>query len=138
MPLKEVANEDLQISFSNTAGPGDLVYQGDQSLTPITIVAIPSTTCKAVGKYIETDEIVIVWGGACAFTSLTYNFTSGGGNISATATKTKADGIVVLRKGDTGSCAGSWKNKLDPPGDVSNCTCDIEISDAGQTKVKAQ
>jgi hypothetical protein len=143
MSLENVANEDLEIDFSNNTGPSDISYTGVIGITDPAISTTISTKCEAVGKGICTDKIVavfIVAGEDCPHTSALYDFVSGGGTITATATKVKAENEFVLRQGDANSvpgCIGSWKLKASPF-TVEPCQCDFEISTAGQTKVKAQ
>ena len=138
MSLLDVANEDLEVSFSNTSGPGDLAGGADQTLST-EMTAGTSTKCKAVGVNICTGTIDAVWTAVsgCPWTSATHTFIAGVGQITATATKTKAENVLVLRKTDAGVCAGSWLQIADGVTVVA-CTCDMEIADAGQTKVKAQ
>jgi hypothetical protein len=137
MTLKEVSNEDMQVAFSQTSGPPDSVYTGDKGIDLVEVVPTLSPKCKANAKKVATTGVTIVWTAlGCPFTSATHTFVSGGGSVSPTATKTKANGQLVLRKGDTGTCAGGWTN--DSSGAAVPCACDVEISDAGQTKAKAQ
>jgi hypothetical protein len=84
--------------------------------------------------------VVITWAIAtsqCPHTSATYDFVAGASVIPATATKTKAEGGLVLRKNDASTCAGTWKLKVSPF-TVIPCACASKISSAGQGKTKAQ
>ena len=145
MTLEFVANEDLEVEFSLTAGPPDLLYSTDQGIDVTKIVPIKSTKVKANSKEVCTQSITLtfaVGGNECPFSSVLYNFVGGVGTITATATKTKAENKLVLREGDTGTCVGTspalgWTLIANPFTPVT-CTCDLEISDAGQTKIKAQ
>ena len=145
MSLKYVANEDLKVSFTMTAGPlADKVYAGDQGQDPVKIITTLSAHCKAMSKKVATNKITLAFTAAqpCPFTSATYTFVAGNGTINATATKTRADALPVLRKDDAGNCvgtpvAGGW-TLTNPPNTAIPCACNIKIADSGQTKVKAQ
>jgi len=142
MSLEDVANEDLAVKLTNSAGPPDLVYTGDVGITDPACTATVSTKCKAAGKGVCTKDLIFVWavgGQDCPHTSATYTFVSGAATILPGATKVKAEGQLVLRKTDTAvaGCIGVW-NLTAPPNTPIACACSIEISDAGQTKAKAQ
>lgn len=153
MSLELVANEDLELTFTLTsADPTDKQPPSGVSIKPInlgpppTIAPTLSPHCKASGKKVATKEIVITWPGVpCAFTSGgLYSFVGGSGSVSVTAEKVKADGEIVLREGDTGSCSGD--HTAIPPGGwiltsgptPVSCSCDVEVTKAGQTKAKAE
>jgi hypothetical protein len=139
--LKDVANEDLKVGFTNSAGPPDLVYSTDPGIDPIKVVAVKAPKVKADGKVVCTTSITITWTAAtpCPFSSATYNFVSGAAVIMPGATKTKAGGALVLRKDDQAmnGCLGGWTLKASPFTPMA-CACSCKIADAGQTKVKAQ
>jgi len=140
MTLKNVANEDMEVKFTNTAGPTDLKYGGDLGIDTVEIVPTLSPNCKAKGKKVATKGVTITWTAAgCAFTSVSHTFVSGVGAITPQATKTKADGELPLRKGDedTGGCKGGWTLTAFPFTAVP-CVCDTKVSSPGQTKDKAQ
>jgi hypothetical protein len=141
MTLKNVANEDLTLHFGNTAGPPDLVYTGDPGIDAVKIVPVLSTHCKALNKKVGTQKITVTWliaTGGCAFTSATHTFVAGGALITPSATKTKADGQIVLREDDSAAagCVGSWTNNSS--GATVPCSCSAKINAAGQAKAKAQ
>lgn len=138
MSLKNVANEDLLVKFSNSAGPPGIVYSGDVGIDAVSVKPILTIKCKASDKKIATTAITIVWTVAspCPHTAAGFTFVAGAGSIAATATKTKASGGLVLRVEDAGTCAGSWTKNSD--GTVVACACACEISDAGQSEAKAQ
>jgi hypothetical protein len=141
MTLKDVCNEDMKVNFSNTAGPSDLVYTTDPGIDLVKVVPVLSTKCKALNKKVATTSVTITWTvatGGCPYTSATHVFIAGASSIAATAVKTKAENALVLRKGDSGVCAGTWQPPGGPPPPPLPCACDVEISDAGQTKAKAQ
>lgn len=141
MSLELIANEDMDVDFSHSAGPPDLVYTGPVKITdPGFTVVTKSTKCKAGGKSICTNGLTYAWNVAsapCPHTSATYDFVAGAGSLVATAVKTKAEALAVLREGDASVCAGSWTLKV-PPNTPIVCACNVEISAAGQTKAKAQ
>ena len=143
MTLELVANEDMLVEFTAVAVPPDAVYTGDPGIDLVEIVPTLSTKCKANAKKIGTTGIAITFTPAgCPFTSTTYTFVGASGSVSPLATKTKAEGALVLREGDTGTCvgtpvAGGWTLTASPFTALP-CSCTVAISDAGQTKVKAQ
>ncbi len=155
MSLELIANEDLELTFTLTsADPTDKQPASGVSVKPIdlgpppTIAPTLAPTNKAPkdGPQVATKEIVITWPGVpCAFTSAgLYTFVGGSGSVSVTAEKTKAEGEIVLREGDTGTCEGD--HTAIPPGGwiltsgptPVSCSCDVEITKAGQTKAKGQ
>lgn len=142
MSLDNVANEDMLVEFTNSAGPPDIVYTGAQGIDDTKIVPTISTKCKAAGSGICTTSVTMIFavGGAeCPHTSATYDFVSGAAVILPGATKTKAENQLVLREGDASAsgCIGGWTLKASPFTPLP-CACACEISSAGQTKVKAQ
>lgn len=141
MALENIANEDMAVEFSLTSvDPSDAVYTGDPGIDLVKVVPTLSTKCKAASKKIGTVSIVVTWllaTGGCPYTSVLYNFVSGVATVPATAAKTKAESVLVLREGDTGTCVGGWTLKASPFTPVV-CNCDVTISDAGQSKAKAQ
>lgn len=134
--MPEICNEDLQVNFSQVIVPPDAVYGGDQGIDTVKIVPTKATKSQANSKLICTTAIVCTFATAtpCPFSSATYNFISGAANISATATKVACDSSAVLLNGDTGSCAGQWTLKASPFTPLA-CSCNLSISNAGQTKV---
>lgn len=140
-----VANEDMVIEFANNTGQ---TYTGDIGIADPAVTATVSTKCKAVGKGICTKDLAIafvVGGKDCPHTFAGHTFVAGVVNIVATSASTKAENLIVLREGDANTllsappgtgCIGSWTN--DSSGVTVPCQCNVEISDAGQDKVKAQ
>lgn len=59
----------------------------------------------------------------------------GSGTIIATAQKTKAEGLLVIREGDTGTLIGTYTQTGTPPIPGVPFSASVEVSDAGQTKV---
>lgn len=141
MPLKEIANEDLTVKFTMSAGPPDKVYAGDPGIDPVKIVAVKAPKASVGGKKVCTTSLTIAFAVAtpCPFSSATYNFVSGAASLVPAPTKTKAGGATVLRKDDQSAagCLGSWTLKVSPFTALP-CACSCKISDAGQTKVKGQ
>lgn len=62
---------------------------------------------------------------------------TGSGTITATAIYTKVDNQVVLRLGDSGTMNWSGTNVAPPPPTNAGVSA-VEITDAGQDKVKAE
>jgi len=138
MSLKYIANEDLTVAFDNLAGPPGIAYSGDVDIDPVAVKPVLSIKCKALDKQVATSPITIIWSPVlpCPHKAAGHTFTAGAGTITATATKTKAAGNLVLRVEDTGNCKGSWVNSSTSA--TVPCSCNCEISDAGQAKAKAQ
>lgn len=137
MARLEIANEDLLINFTPVAVPPDAVYASDIPYDTTGITFTLSTKVKCVTKFALLDQFQMAWavGSApCPYTSATYNFISGAGNIMATAQKCKCETKFPLRLNDTGSCSGSWQMKASPF-TVMPCSCTVKIADAGQTKI---
>lgn len=101
-----------------------------------TITSVASTKVKAEGKGVYKLEIAFTFAGGSESTVVAGSVT-GGGTISATATKTKAEGQLVVREGDTGTLTGAGTNPAPPPPTLP-VSGDVIISVAGQTKVNAQ
>jgi len=145
MTLEYVANTDLEITMTKVTMPPRASFIGGKHklTTPpdVSLIATTSTKVKACGAYVCTTALTLTWIVAfpCPWTctSTRYTFVSGAGSITATATKTRADGLVVLRQNDTGTCIGSWNLGVSPF-TPSPCACTAKITSAGQTKVKAQ
>jgi len=150
MTAELVANEDLELTFTLTsADPSDkqpATGMSVQPLIPFKIAPTLSNSSRGEGKKVATKEIVITWAGApCAFTSAgLYTFVAGSGKVEITAEKSRADGEIVLREGDTGTCEGDH-TALPPGGWILtsgptpvSCSCDVEITKAGQTKARGK
>lgn len=136
MALKDIANTDRVITITPTGAaswtPGNPSYTEH-----------PSNKVKANNKGILLSRISwTLAAGACVKAGYTHN---GGGTlnpIDPTATKVTETNLPVwqgkpLRKDDKGNCMGIFVNTV-AHFDVVNCTCDFEITDAGQSKAKAQ
>jgi hypothetical protein len=139
MPLKEIANVDRTITITPT---GLAIWT--PALAPVYDEHPSNKTDAPPGKDILLSRISwTIAAGAGQCTLAGYNFMGGATNnpISPSATKVRDIQHPMwagspLCKGDKGNCMGVFQ-KVFPP-DVKNCTCDFEITDAGQTKAKAQ
>lgn len=99
------------------------------------VTSSPSIKVIATAGVYKTPLSVTFSGGT--FPGLVPGTVIGTGTISAIATKTKADGLPVMREGDTGTMTGT--GTLPPPAvGTGPATGPIEIASAGQAKVKAQ
>lgn len=121
--LKEVAVQGTTLKITTPSVTGAL---------PI-ITSSPSTTCKAETKGIFKGTINV---SASALTKGTCGGASGVGTIEPTATKTKADNSLVIRKGDSGSFSVTGIDT----GTAAACSFSItvEIDDPKQTSVLAK
>lgn len=121
MSLEFIANNNMSFKFINPAHSGSIV-----------IVTPPSTKVKAggVGVHINNMAIVITGGTDGMVTAA-----SGSGTFPATASKVKADGALVLRKGD--QSIDIVMTGVNPDSSPGTYTTKVEIDDPGQDKVKA-
>jgi hypothetical protein len=126
MALKEIAVDGLTLVDDNATNTVPFDYE---------ITSVPSQKVKAEGGgvYKQSLNFTIPTGqgisGMCVLAAPLI------GSISPTATKTKAEGGLVLRKGDSVTVVGSGQS---PSGTSCPLTFNVRISDAGQSKVKAQ
>lgn len=118
----EIANENRVISITPLGGwtPASPVY-----------TEIPALFAKLSGAKILLDQITWTITG-CVLP--TYSHVSGGSlnPILSTATKVKCDGKFVLRKNDSGVCQGTFSKS----GSTVTCSCNFQITDAGQSAAK--
>lgn len=97
-----------------------------------TLTSIPSLKVKADGKGVYSGTLAFTFIGG-THTAGASGTATGGGTITVSATKTKADGSFVFLVGDTGTLAGAYVTSV--PTTIS-FESDVEITNAGQTKVK--
>jgi len=126
MALENIANEDLTLAH----GTGSPISGGT-----FTVTSVPSQKVKALDKGVHKDPLQYTFTGGNAS-----GFDSGSiativpQTINATATKVKAENQLVMREGDFGT--------MQAQGTVGGVPTPIagpvEISDAGQDKVKGQ
>lgn len=132
MALKEVAVDGLTLSHSI----GSPITGGTFFIT-----SIPSIKVKAEGNGVYSGTLNFTFSGG-TYSGGVPGTASGSGSINPTATKTKADGNLVLRVDDNGTMAGSYEqtNPTPPPPTISIpfSGVGVEISNAGQIKVKAE
>lgn len=96
-----------------------------------TITKIESSKIKCEDNFILLTSLVFVFVGC-----VDGDFVGrGGGSISATCTKCTNSGLIPLREDDDGVCTGVLTNPSS--GATKSCKCNLKISSAGQTKVKA-
>lgn len=124
MALKEVAVQGCT-----------LTYDPPVTGAPASFVTAPSTKVIAAGSgvYLDGAQIQIpagVTNGSCTTSAIAY------GNIDATATKVNAEATPVLRVDDLVTV----QNIPGSTGGGSGCslTVTVRITNAGQTKVRAQ
>jgi hypothetical protein len=130
--MELLATDKLKVKFSNQA-PGGLVYLGNLGVDGTKITTTKSSKSKAEGSPLCVVAVNAVFSDVkpCPHTFTAHTFTAGGGVVAAaSAVKVKDGGSPVLRKGDTGSCVGSWVNNSS--GAAVNCQCNTEIIDPGQ------
>jgi len=128
MARKEVANLDWKVKITKTnatpAAQADIVW-----------TLVQSAKVKVLGKFALLDQITWqVPAGKCTLSGHTHTVPGAPtAPIMATAVKNKAEGKLVLRKGDQGACMGAFVPNSG--GGPVPCACTFEIDDAGQTKV---
>jgi hypothetical protein len=136
MALIEIANEDRVITITPTGAatwtPGNPTYTEH-----------PSNKVKCNNRGVLLSRISWTLAVA-ACTKVGYNHNGGGtlNPIDPSGTKVNETNLPVwmgkpLRKNDKGNCMGIFVKAIFP-WDVVNCTCDFEITDAGQVKAKCQ
>lgn len=113
---------------------------GHKSGSPIsggvfTISSSPSTKVKAGGQGVYRGALVFTFAGGIA-SGLT-NIV-GGGSISPTAVKVKADGQLVMRDGDFVLMSATGQLAASPFTPGQPISGNVEIADPGQTKARAQ
>ena len=136
--LENICNEDMLVSFENSAGPPDIEYLGDQGIDTVKVVPTLANSCKLSGKKVATQKVQVTWvAPQCAYVSAgAFTFVSGAAVLFASAQKTRANGQAVLLEGDTSDvgCIGSWTNNS--TGATVSCACAMEIASAGQDRGK--
>lgn len=125
MSLEKIAVDGLIIAHSS----GSAVSGGE-----FTITSLPSIKGKADGKGVYSGVLAFTFTGG-THSSGTSGSATGGGSITLTATKSKVDGNLVFREGDTGTLIGVYVPPSVPPPTVA-FSSDVEISAAGQDLVK--
>lgn len=132
MSLEFIANGNCTLAHA----AGSLISGGI-----FTIISIPSIKVNADGSGVfETPlQYTFSGGNSTGFIPGTIA-TIAPQSINATATKVNADGMLVMRVGDSGIMAAFGTLNPPPPGGTPNTPIsgNVEISDAGNTKVKAQ
>jgi hypothetical protein len=126
-----VAVEGLTIDHST----GSLASGGTFS-----IVSSASTKAKCKDKGIYTVKLEATWSGGNYSGGVTGTaLTAAPAVITATATKMKVEGGYVMRLGDSGTMSGTYTLAgLSPVPNTPFSGASIEITDAGQDKVKAK
>jgi len=119
---KELAVVGMTFKFVNPAHSGT-----------VTVTGIASTKVKAGGQYIYKNNLTIsiTAGSDGSITNAT-----GTGTMVATSTKLKTENIIPLRKGDKSIVITMTGTNPSPPPPTSTYTTQVEIDNAGQTKVK--
>lgn len=140
MSLAAICNESMTVEFDNKTGPPDLTYTADPGIDTVKVVPVLSGKCLA-GSKVAAGPLTVTWTvatGGCPYTSATHVFIAGAAVVAASAAKVATDVGAPLRVGDESAigCAGTWTPPAGPP--ALACTCGVTISDAGQTKAKAQ
>ena len=137
MALEYIANEDLQLGH----GAGSSVSGGSFNITKNS-----SDKVKILGKWVQVKQIIFSFSGGNGPPPTLPGSVTGSGTITATATKDKAAKSTVLelvmREKDSVSVAmtGQITNPSPPPPTIPYPLGNqpVEISNAGQSKVKGQ
>lgn len=124
MALKHIAVSGCTLSHAASSPISSGVF---------VITAVPSLTTKCEGFEVYSGPLAFKFsGGNC--TGCDPGTVVGSGSIPPTAIFSKVDGLLVIRDGDSVvmSAAGTLS------GVSVSVSGGVEVSDAGQTKVKAQ
>lgn len=102
----------------------------------LTNLSVPELNVKAEGSPVFAENISFSLTGASA-PGFVSGSVLGAGFIPASAIKTKANGLPVMREGDSVSATftGTYTT---PPGGSGSVVGEVEVSSAGQTRVKAK
>ncbi len=133
--MSEIATENAELTFTNSAGPQGTTATMMVSALPITITKAES--CKAEGHCMITTQIQGSFSSsnACPFSLTTHTFVSGVFSLTASAVNVRAEGNPVHLQGESANnaCSGSWSDNSS--GSPVPCQCNVEISNSGQTSV---
>lgn len=127
MTLKPIGVDGLTI---------DHVVGSPVSGGTFTITSTPSLKVKAEGKGVYSGTLNFTFAGGNGPGAVDGTVTATG-SINPTAVYVKADGSLVIREDDVGNMTGTGTNSNPPPPTVPIFGV-VEITNAGQTKVKAQ
>jgi len=140
MTLELIANEAAKLHFDNTAGPTGITYNGDPGINqtpPPNISGYTSPKYRLANEKCLVDSVFGTFGtalGVCPFTTPGWTLVVGTFTMYGTTVPSKAGGLALIRKGDSAVCSGSWTDGTN----AENCSCDVELSDAGQDKERAE
>lgn len=120
---------ELVLNTSGAVGhsSGSLISGG-----VFTITSSPNDKVKAGGSGIHTTPLAYSFAGGSA-SGFQAGTISGTGTIQASASKVKASGVLVMRKGDSATMQASGTLNNGSPGSIAG---GVEITNAGQNKVK--
>lgn len=144
--MTAIANEDFQFSVTQTGAAFPGISGGDKSkVDAVTSDKLVLADKKAILEEVKKSDVSSAWGclgplGKTGAGTSTF-ITKGSFSIPAGSMKCKADGKSVVLKGDFAicSCIGQDTPSAPPNTPVPfTGSCRIEISDAGQNKVKGK
>ena len=101
-----------------------------------TITNVPSTKVKADGKGMFKTPLAFSFTGGTV-TGGVSGTAVGAGTIISTAQKVKAESLLVMLEGDTGTLTGTYTQSGSPPVPGVPFSASVEIIDANQTVVNA-
>ena len=131
MTLKHVAVESCTVSH----GSSSAITGG-----AFTIAATPNQKVTVDGKKVYVTPLTGSFSGGSA-PGFVSGSVAGNWSIAATATKTKADGVLIMRVDDTGTLTamGTLSPPPPPPAPPTGPIAGpVEIANAGQDKVRAE
>lgn len=101
------------------------------------VLSVPDAKVKAEGNGFFAGPLEFTFSGGDA-DGFVAGSVAGEGSMPATALKVKIGGVAVMREGDgcTMSCMGTIDPPATPP--TGSIEGDVEITDAGQTKVRGK
>lgn len=121
---KYIAVVGMTLGFVNPAHSGT-----------ITVTGASSTKVKAGGQFVYQTSLTI---SITAGTDGSITNATGTGTITATATKVKAETKLVLRVDDLSDVITMTGTNPAPPPPTATYTTQVKITNAGQTKAKAE
>jgi len=127
MTLELIAVEGCTIAHDSGSGISGGTF---------TITSVASTRVKGQGFGVYTVTIDFTFAGGNEAT-VTPGTVVGSGSVSSTAIKTKAEGLIVMREGDTGTLSGTGTNPAAPPPTLP-VSGPVIIAAAGQSKARAE
>jgi len=121
----------------DASGSLDHVSGSSVSGGAFVITSTPSVYVKTEGSGVYSGPLTFTFTGGSASGFVSGSLT-GAGTINPTATKVKADGLLIIREGDSVAVTFTGTTLPNPPGTSGTVVGNVEVADAGQSTTKAQ